>query len=383
MKLSKRGNVAPFLAMDVLSRAASLEAEGRKIIHMEVGQPGEPVPPVVLNTVRNAFDTGRQGYTEAKGIHALRLELARHYRDTYNVHIDPARFVATVGSSGGFALAFLAFFEAGARIGLPVPGYPAYRNIMSAFCLEPALIRTNSALTKNDLEAAHRNTPLDGLLIASPNNPTGTVIPPDELKAIAAFCRAEGITLISDEIYHGLVFSGRAASALEFDEQAIVVSSFSKYFCMTGWRIGWMVLPETATRQVEQLAQSLFISPPELSQHAGVAALQHSEAFKPVFDMYDRNRTHVANALSAAGLTKFFPMDGAFYCFVDIQETGLPSSELTRRLLDEAGIATTPGADFDPEWGDRYFRLSYAGTEADVVEGMERLKTWFAVRNAA
>ncbi|SOC23990.1 pyridoxal phosphate-dependent aminotransferase [Stappia indica] len=377
---SRRSEVEPFLAMDVLSRANTLEAEGRRILHMEVGQPGASAPAPVLAAARAALEGGRIGYTEARGITGLRQAIAGYYRDTHGLDVPLSRIVATTGSSAGFNLAFLAAFDVGDRVAITAPGYPAYRNILKALGLVPVEIEvgaeTRWALTPELLEAAHREGPLKGVLVASPANPTGTMMTPQALKALSDACEALDIRFISDEIYHGLVFDGEQETALSFTDKAIVINSFSKYYCMTGWRIGWMVLPEDLVRPVERIAQSLYISPPELSQRAAAAAFDARDELEAVKAGYARNRALLLERMPQLGFTELLPVDGAFYLYAGIRPFANDSLAFASRLLEEAGIAATPGPDFDPVNGRSYMRFSFAGDHAVIAEAVERLADW-------
>jgi aspartate/methionine/tyrosine aminotransferase len=380
MKASARSAVEPFLAMDVLAAAAELEASGRSIVHMEVGQPGAPAPAPVLAAAAEALRSGRLGYTEALGIRPLRERIARHYRDAYGVDVSPGRVMITTGSSGGFNLTFLGAFDPGARIAMAAPGYPAYRNILKALGLIPVEIEvgpdTRWALTAEHVEEAHRAAPLAGVLVASPANPTGTMTSPDELRALVEVCDRNGIRFISDEIYHGLVYAGRAETALRFTDSAIIVNSFSKYYCMTGWRVGWMVLPEELVRPFERVAQSLFISVPELSQRAAVAAFDGGAEMELVKAGYAKNREHLLKTLPALGFDEILPVDGAFYVYASVARFTNDALEFSGRMLREAGVAATPGPDFDHARGHRYMRFSFAGTEEAIREGTARLAGW-------
>ncbi|WP_150526459.1 pyridoxal phosphate-dependent aminotransferase [Roseibium sediminis] len=381
-KPSRRSDVAPFLAMDVLSAAARLEGEGRTIIHMEVGQPSAPAPQLALTAARAALEHGRLGYTEARGIRSFRERLVRHYRDTYSVEIDESRVVATTGSSAGFNLAFLAAFDAGDRIALTSPGYPAYRNIIRALGLVPVEIEvgaeTRWCLTPDLLEAAQKDGPIKGVLVASPANPTGTMMTPQALSELVRYCDGNGIWFISDEIYHGLVYGTEQATALSTSHNAIIINSFSKYYCMTGWRIGWMVLPECLVRPVERIAQSLYISPPELSQIAATAALDATDELELVKAGYAKNRELLLQALPELGFDKLLPLDGAFYVYADTRRFSNDSLAFTKAMLEEAGVAATPGADFDISNGSAYTRFSFAGSNENMVEALTRLKNWLA-----
>jgi aspartate/methionine/tyrosine aminotransferase len=375
---SRRSDVAPFIAMDVLAEAARLEAEGRKIIHMEVGQPSAPAPKAALDMARKALDHGRLGYTEALGIRPLRAALAAHYRTTYGVDVPVERIMATTGSSAGFNLAFLAAFDPGDRIVLTAPGYPAYRNILKALGLVAVEIEvgeeTRWSLTPAHLEEAQKEGPVKGVLVASPANPTGTMMTADALEDLIRYCEEAGIWFISDEIYHGLCYDGEEKTALETSQNVIIVNSFSKYYCMTGWRIGWLVLPEQLVRPTERIAQSLYISPPELSQIAAGAALNSVQELEAVKAGYAANRALLLDGLPKIGLDKLLPVDGAFYIYADISRFSSDSLDFARRMLHEAGVAATPGVDFDPVHGHEFLRFSFAGAHDDMKLALEKLR---------
>ena len=377
---SRRSAVAPFVAMDVLRSALEAEARGQRVIHMEVGQPGAPAPRPVLAAAAEGVRDGRLGYTEALGLRTLRARIARHYADAHGISLDPQRVAVTTGSSGGFNLAFLAAFDAGERVALAAPGYPAYRNILSALGLEvveiPTTMETRHAITPEMLEKVHRATPLAGLLVASPANPSGTIMTPEALRALIEAAELLGIRFISDEIYHGLVYEGLAETALRVSDRAIVVNSFSKYYCMTGWRVGWLVLPDDLIRPVERLAQNLYISPPDLSQRAAIAAFDAKEELEAVKAGYAANRTLLLDRLPRLGFEDHFPVDGAFYVYASVRRFTNDSSAFAARMLAEAGVAATPGVDFDTERGHGFMRFSFAGQHADMVEATERLARW-------
>ncbi len=376
---SRRGLVPPFIAMDVLRAATEFEAAGADVIHLEVGQPGTPAPRAVLEAARQALDNARIGYTDALGIAPLREAIARHYGAQYGIAVDPAEVVVTTGSSAAFQLAFLAAFEAGDRVALAVPGYPAYRNILTALGIEPVLLEvgenTHYQPTPELLAGAG---PLDGLIIASPANPTGTMIASANLARLVEFCGERGIRLVSDEIYHGITYEVGAATARAFGQQAIIVNSFSKYYSMTGWRLGWMLAPPDLARSVECLAQNFYISPPALSQLAAVAAFDCRTELDGHVARYRTNRDLLIRALRAAGLPRFAPADGAFYLYVDVSELTRNSEELCRRLLADTGVAITPGLDFDPIRGGGWVRLSFAGPTEDIAEAGRRLTDWLS-----
>ncbi|GEO13632.1 pyridoxal phosphate-dependent aminotransferase [Microvirga aerophila] len=372
--------VSSFLAMDVLSAAAAKERRGDSVVHMEVGQPSAPAPRAAREAAKAAIETGRIGYTEALGTAALRERIAWHYRDVYGVSLAPERVVVTTGSSAGFVLAFLSLFDPGQRVAITAPGYPAYRNILEALDLEPVVIPLTKAdgwiMTAQAVEKAHAEKPLHGILAMSPANPSGTMIGRQVLAALGATCRRLGLWFISDEIYHGLTYGEAASTALTSDDDAVVINSFSKYYCMTGWRIGWIVVPERLVRPIERLAQNLYISPPYLSQVAALAAFDAAEELEAVKEGYARNRAYLLEELPRLGITEMHPVDGAFYIYADISRFTNDSIGFTKRMLEEAGVAATPGLDFDPVEGSHYLRLSFAGSENDCREAVARLATW-------
>jgi len=377
---SKRSDVPPFIVMDVMAAAAALEAKGAHIVHMEVGQPAAPAPTTALRAAQAALVHGRIGYTETLGIPSLRARIARHYADTHGLALDPARVVVTTGSSGGFILAFLALFEPGDRVALANPGYPPYRHILSALGCEPVLIETSAdtrwALSAKALIAAHRQAPLAGVVVASPANPTGTMMDADALARLIAVAEAEGVRVISDEIYHGLDYAFAAETAANLSGRAVVINSFSKYFCMTGWRVGWMVVPESLVRAVERLQGNLAISVPTLAQVAAEAAFDGRAEMETVKHGYEENRRILTQGLPKAGLDKFLPVDGAFYLYADISKFSDDSLDFAKRMLNEADVAATPGIDFDPVDGRHFLRFCYAGSAADMHEAVARIGTW-------
>ena len=379
---ARRAAIAPFIAMDVKRESTLLERAGAKIIHMEVGEPSAPPPRRVREAAIAALAGQPVGYTDALGLTSLRQRISRYYLDTHGVQVDPHRIVITTGSSGGFIMAFLALFDPGARVAIPNPGYPAYRNIFSALGVETVDIPVNKenrfAMTAAALRKAHAEQKLDGVLVMSPANPTGVMLADEALRDIAEFCIAEGVALISDEIYHGLTYSRPAQTALAFSEQALIVNSFSKYYCMTGWRIGWLVAPPDFSRPLERLQQSLAISAPTLSQIAAEAAFDAIDELEAVKAGYARNRELLLDGLPGVGLGDLAPADGAFYLYADTAKFSEDSTALCHDLLHRAGVAATPGVDFDPTLGHLSLRLSYAGAEADMVEALKRMKGFFA-----
>ena len=379
LKRAARGSVPPFIVMDVMRAANERAAAGEDIVHLEVGQPATPAPGAVLAAAAAALRSDPLGYTDATGIADLRRRIARHYGEVYGIDVDPGRIFVTTGSSGGFILAFLAAFDPGDRVALAEPGYPAYRNILTALGIEAVCIETGP-------ETRFQPTPglleehghLDGLIVASPANPTGTMLDGDALRGLVDYCERHGIRLVSDEIYHGIVYRGAAESALRFTDRAVIVNSFSKYFSMTGWRIGWLVVPEDLDRSIECLAQNLFISPPTLAQHAALAAFDCAEELDGNVARYAENREILLEGLPRVGLTRFAPADGAFYLYADVGAFGMDSRELSNRLLAEAGVAVAPGLDFDRRRGGGYVRISFAGSQQDMREALSRLGRWVA-----
>jgi len=376
---SRRSDVPPFIVMDVMAAAAQVEAAGRHVVHMEVGQPFQPAPKTALGAARAALGS-RIAYTEALGMPSLRARIARHYADTYGLELDPGRVVVTTGSSGGFMLAFLTLFEPGDRVALANPGYPPYRHILTALGCEPVLIETSAAtrwvISPEALIEAHRKSPLKGLLVASPANPTGTMMDAQSLARLISVAEAEGIKVISDEIYHGLDYAFAAETAAKISDKAVIINSFSKYFCMTGWRIGWLVMPEPLVRPVERLQQNFAISVPALSQIAAQAAFDGRDEMEAVKHVYEENRRILTEGLPKAGLDKFLPVDGAFYLYADISRFSNDSLDFAKRMLNEACVAATPGIDFDPVNGHNFLRFCYAGATAEMHEAVKRIGDW-------
>ena len=379
---SGRSEVPPFMVMDVMAAAARIEAAGGHVIHMEVGQPSAPAPRTALDAAHAALERGQIDYTSALGIPSLRARIARHYRETYGCEVDPDRIVVTTGSSGAFILAFLAMFEPGDRVAVTVPGYPPYRHILTALGCEPVLIETSSenrhALTGEALLAAHRKKPLKGVLVGSPANPTGTMMSREALTQLMAAAESEGIRFISDEIYHGLDYAFPAVTAAELSPHALVINSFSKYFCMTGWRVGWMVVPEPLVRPIERLQQNLSISVPTLSQIAAEAAFAGRDEMEIVKRGYEANRRILITGLPQAGLSEFLPADGAFYLYADVSKFTSDSYEFARKMLEQAHVAATPGVDFDPVHGRSFVRFSYARSAAEMHDAVARITRWLS-----
>lgn len=376
MKPSRRSEIAPFYVMEVMKAAAERRASGEDVIHLEVGQPSTPAPAPVLAAAHRGLDADRLAYTHAAGDDRLRARIAAHYGEVYGVEVSPERVFVTVGASGGFVLTLLAAFDVGDRVGITEPGYAAYRNIIEALGLDPVGIRvgpeTRYVPTVESLAAAG---PLDGLVLASPSNPTGTTLTPAELAAIAGFCERSGIRLVSDEIYHGITYGGPAPTAAG-RAGAVIVQSFSKYYSMTGWRLGWLVAPDDLLRPLERLAQNLVIAPPTLSQLAAVAAFDAGEELDANVARYRVNREILVEGLGSAGITSIAPPDGAFYVWGDVSDLADDSQQLCSRWLADIGLAATPGIDFDPVEGHRFVRFSYSESTADITEAVRRLRRW-------
>ncbi|MBM1219311.1 aminotransferase class I/II-fold pyridoxal phosphate-dependent enzyme [Ponticoccus sp. SC2-23] len=383
MRNSTRGLVDPFIVMDVMEAARAAEEDGRHIIHMEVGQPSTGAPAAALARLSDELARDPMGYTVALGMPELRARIARHMGEWYNVDVDPARVIVTAGASGAFILAFTALFDPGARVGLGLPCYPSYRQILRALDLEPVGLRTSLEARMQPRPADLSGQYLDGLIVASPGNPTGSMLGKMELAALAEACEVSGIPLISDEIYHGLSYAQRSVSALEVTDEVYVVNSFSKYFSMTGWRVGWMVVPEDHVRIVERLAQNMFICPPHASQRLALAAMDCEDELQANVAVYARNRDLLLDGLARAGFATMAPPDGAFYIYADVSAHTDDALAFSSEILDRAGVAVTPGLDFDPEDGHHWLRFSYARATADIEEGIERLTRFMDERRSA
>ena len=377
-KIARRAEIPPFYVMEVMRAADKREqaADGANVLHLEVGQPSTPAPKGVIEAAHRALDSDLLGYTDAIGIPELRSRIALHYGDWYDIDLDPQRVLVTQGASGACVFAFLAYFDVGDRVAVCSPGYACYKNILAAFGCDVVDVRvgadTRFQPTPELLEEAG---PLDGIVIASPSNPTGTMLGPAELAALITYCDEHGIRLISDEIYHGITYGQSAPTALQFSDDAVVMNSFSKYFSMTGWRLGWLVVPENAVTPVEHLAQNLTVAPPTLSQLAAVAAFDCHDELQANVDRYAENRKILLEGLPTAGLDKLAPVDGAFYIYADVSDITDDSQDLCNQWLTELGIAVTPGIDFDPGRGHEYVRFSFAGATTDMTEAARRLDT--------
>ncbi|MBL1437860.1 MAG: aminotransferase class I/II-fold pyridoxal phosphate-dependent enzyme [Rhodobacteraceae bacterium] len=379
MRISSRGDVAPFIVMDVMEAARLEEAKGRHIIHMEVGQPATGAPKGAIEALKSAMDAGPLGYTVALGLPALRARIAEMYLARYGVQIAPERVVVTAGSSAGFLLSFISLFDVGARVAIGDPAYPSYRNILKSQGLETVRIETNTASNFQPMPE-QLDEDLAGLLVASPSNPTGTMLGKAELAALAAACKKNDIAFISDEIYHGIEYNTRAVSALEVSDDVYVINSFSKYYSMTGWRVGWMVVPQNHVRRIERLSQNLFICAPHAAQVAALAAMECDDELQAHLKTYTRNREVLIEGLPKAGFGNFASPDGGFYIYADVSDLTNDSRALAAEILQDAGVAVTPGLDFDPERGHKTLRFSYARSTSDMIEGVARLQKWFKSR---
>lgn len=380
MRRSSRGQVDAFIVMDMVAEAARLEAEGRHIIHMEVGQPGSGAPAVAVEAVTAAMQSESLGYTMALGLPELRRGIADLYKRWYGVDLNPERVIVTSGSSGAFLLAFTALFEAGDRVGLGEPGYPSYRQILKALSLEPVGIATSAANRLQPVPADLEGVEMAGLIVASPGNPSGTMLSKAALADLISYAQARDIAFVSDEIYHGLHYGARGHSALEISDDVYVINSFSKYFSMTGWRVGWMVVPQDHLRTVERLAQNMFICAPHVAQIAALAALRAEPELEANRAVYAENRRLMLQGLPEAGFDKIAPPDGAFYIYADVSDLTEDSLAFARDILHKAGVAVTPGLDFDAKRGGQTLRFSYARATADIVEGLARLKAYCGKR---
>lgn len=380
MRSSTRSQVDPFIVMDVMQAAAAAEARGEHIIHMEVGQPGTGAPKGAVTALETAMANGALGYTVALGMPELRARIAQMYGEWYNVDLDPARVVITPGSSGAFILSFTALFDTGDRVGIGAPGYPSYRQILKSLALEPIDLPTRIENRYQPVAADFAQADLAGLLVASPANPTGTMLDHAAMSDLIGATSDAGASFISDEIYHGIEYEKKAVSALEITDDCYVINSFSKYFSMTGWRVGWMVVPEDHVRIVERIAQNMFICAPHASQVAALAAMDCTDELEANMTVYRANRRLMIEGLADAGFTSFAPPDGAFYVYADVSDLTENSRAFAEEILREAKVAVTPGLDFDPLRGHKTLRFSYARSTEDIQEGLARLKAFVATR---
>ncbi len=379
LKVSNRSDIPMFRALDILREVNERAAKGTDIRRMGAGQPNVGAPPEALEyAISKIRSDPRQGYTEAVGMPSLCERIAAYYKDYYGADVNPRNIVITTGSSGGFILAFLAAFDAGDRVAITTPTYPAYKNILTALNIQAVEIettpQTNYQPTAEILERSAKS--FDGLIINSPSNPTGTMLPAGEMEKIANWCENKGVRLISDEAYHGITYNRKAETAANYSESAIVLNTFSKYFAMTGWRLGWLVLPSDLTDRVKKLSENLFVSPPTISQHLAFKIFDHLDALNAYVETYRENRGILLRELPKAGFTSISNADGAFYVYADVHHLTNDSEAYCRRMLDEARVSTTPGMDFDVARGHGTIRICYADKTEDIIEACERLKKW-------
>ena len=374
MKNSKRSKVDSFIVMDVMESARKAESKGQHIIHMEIGQPGTPAPKIAKEYLSKKIHSNNLGYTVSLGLPELRKKISKLYGEWYNLDLNPERVVVTNGSSGAFILSFTSLFDSGERVGIGSPGYPSYRQILKSLDLVPVDIQTEMQNSFQPIPTDIEKNNIKGLLVASPANPTGSMLDKQSLKNLITTAKENNVSFISDEIYHGIEYEKKATTALEITDDCYVINSFSKYFSMTGWRVGWMVVPESHVRQVERLSQNLFICPPHASQITALAALDASEELEQNVNIYKKNREILINELPNMGFKKFSPPDGAFYIYVDVSKFTNDSLEFTKQILDKVGVAITPGLDFDQKRGNKTIRFSYARSTEDIIEGTKRLK---------
>lgn len=379
-----RRAVEPFRAMALVAEAEQMAAKGDDIVMLCIGQPAAPAPLAVREAAAKAVENGRIGYTASAGMMVLRKRIARYYGEHYDVDLDPRRVIVTTGSSGAFMLTFLTLFDPGAKVAIPAPGYPAYRNILNALAVEPVELATGPAsrwaLTDKMLAEAHGETPLDGVLVTNPNNPNGTMMMPDALRAVIDRAESLGVSVISDEIYHGLTYDMPEMTALSHTDKAVIINSFSKYFCMSGWRLGWLVAPPHLVEPIERLQQSLFICPPQISQLAALAVFDARAELDAVKQGYLENRDFLLGELPRLGFRSIQPVDGAFYAYADVSGLSNDSERFCREALLHAKTAITPGTDFDTKRGRAWVRFSFAGSKEELARGVERLETFIGSR---
>ena len=373
MRKSNRGNVDPFIVMDVMENARKAEEKGEDIVHMEVGQPGTPAPIEAQRQLIEKMKNDSMGYTVALGIPELRKRISQLYGDWYNLDLNPDRIIITSGSSAGFILSFSSLFDAKDRVGICSPGYPSYRQILKAQDLETVLIETKFENNFQPFASDLKGLNLSGVLIASPANPTGSMLNYNQLESLILSSLEQNISFISDEIYHGIEYEKKATTALQITNQCYVINSFSKYFSMTGWRVGWMVVPEDHIRQIERLAQNMFICAPHASQIAALHALDCEDELKNNLDVYKENRKLMIKGLKDSGFSKISSPDGAFYIYADVSKFCNDSLEFANRVLKDAKVAITPGLDFDTNRGNSTIRFSYARSTEDIIKGLEKL----------
>ena len=374
MKSSQRSKIDPFIVMDIMERAHLVEQQGKMVVHMEVGQPGTSAPKAAKDFLKASMEYNPMGYTLALGLPDLRKKIAELYGEWYGVDIDWNRIIITSGSSAGFILAFTALFDKLDKVGLAIPGYPSYRQIMKALNLEPVLINTSEKNKFQPTSGELGRLNISGLLIASPANPTGCMIEREPLKALVDYCNDRKVSLISDEIYHGIQYETKATSVAEFSDNCYIINSFSKYFSMTGWRVGWIVVPKEHVRIFERIQQNMFICASHASQILALGAFEGRNELENNLLTYKENRKKLLTALPALGLNKMASPDGAFYLYIDISEFSSDSYDFAKKMLDIGGVAITPGIDFDPINGKSKIRISYARSTSEILNGIKRIK---------
>ncbi len=381
IKISNRSDIAPFYVMEVMRAAAERENTGKEVLHLEVGQPSTPAPAGARKSAIDAIENEILGYTSALGMDPLRERLHRHYLEWYDTDIPSSRIAITMGASGAFTLAFLACFEPGDRVVVPTPGYPCYRNVLRALDVEvvdlPVGPETRFQPSPRGLESVG---PIDGLVVASPSNPTGTMLLEDELSGLVQWCQKNEVRLISDEIYHGVTYGESPPTAAAYWDEVVVVNSFSKYFSMTGWRVGWLVLPQALVSPVERLTQNAFIAAASVSQHAALGAFDSHDELELNLERYRVNRSILLEGLPRVGIGPLAPADGAFYIWAQVDDLCDDSQELAQQWLHELGVAVTPGIDFDPKEGHRFIRFSFAGSTQETLDTVEKLSQWYVDR---
>ena len=374
MKSSLRSRIDPFIVMDIMERANAVEKKGQTVVHMEVGQPGTSAPKAAKDFLKASMEDNPMGYTVALGLPDLRKKIAELYGDWYGLDVDWNRIIITGGSSAGFILSFTALFDKLDKVGLPNPGYPSYRQIIKTLDLDPVLINTTKKNkfqpTPNDLSRYNIN----GLLIASPGNPTGSMIEREPLEALVNYCLDRKVSLISDEIYHGIQYDMKPSTVLEYTDSCYIINSFSKYFSMTGWRIGWIIVPKEHVRVVERIQQNMFICASHASQILALGSFESKNELEKNLETYRENRKILLSALPEMGFNNIAPPDGAFYLYIDISEFSSDSYDFTIKMLNIGGVAITPGIDFDPIKGKSKIRISYARSTPEILKGIKRMK---------
>jgi len=380
---SRRSNVLPFLAIDMLTRANNLKSKGKDIIHMDVGEPGFKTPAHILEYAKTIIEEKKIGYTESIGIPELRRKISDHYKYWYDEDVDSGNIAVTAGASGAFLLTLLAIFDPGDTVVIMTPYYPAYVNALKALNINiiylEGEIKTSYQPTVEKLESIKKK--INGIIMASPANPTGSSINTDDLKKIANWSKKNKIAIISDEIYHGVEYGKFSETILKFNQDAIVINSFSKYFSMTGWRLGWLVAPKKIINTIEKLSMSLFLCPPTFSQLIAIKAFDDYDILNKNVLIYKKNRDVLISSFEDIGFFKYAPPDGAFYLYIDVSNITDNSTDLAIRLLKEAGVSSTPGKDFDYNLGNKFIRLSYAGDHKEILEGAKRIISWIKTKS--